>query len=121
MSGAAHTPGKVRYVPWHVEEGAPAIRTADGWLLCATSSDADAERIADCWNACEGIADPSVVPELVAAARGLASDVQDMIDCRGDCGEWGSECPLQDAHKPDSTIERLQRLLDALAKIGGDV
>jgi hypothetical protein len=61
----------------------------------------------------------NVAPELVDAATALASDVQDLLDCREDCGEWGSECPLQDAHKPDGTVERLQRLLDVLAKIGG--
>jgi hypothetical protein len=60
-------------------------------------------------------------PCLAEAATALASDVQDLLDCRNDCGDWGSECPLQDAHKPDSTVDRLQRLLDVLARIeGGD-
>lgn len=101
MTQVAHTPGKVRYVPWHVEEGAPAIRTADDWLLCATSSDADAERIADCWNACEGIPDPSVVGEAIEALR-LIRSILHWYD--GDTNALGS------AHKVAN---------DVLAKLDG--
>ena len=72
----------------------------------------------DAWNTRPGH-DPSVVLELIKAATGLASDVQCLIECRSDCGEWGAECPLQDAHKPDGTIDRLQRLLDILSKLEG--
>jgi hypothetical protein len=37
--------------------------------------EADADRLAACFNACEGIPDPSVVPELVALARQYHSDL----------------------------------------------
>ena len=89
---------------------------------CNTRADLEAEanarRIVDCVNALAGL-NPSGVAALIEAAEGLASDVQCLVDCREDCGEWGAECPLQDAPKPDGTIERLQKLLDALANIRG--
>ena len=37
--------------------------------------EANARRIVDCVNACEGIADPSVVPDLLAALEGLCERV----------------------------------------------
>lgn len=33
--------------------------------------DANAARLVSCWNACESLADPSCVPELVEALRGI--------------------------------------------------
>lgn len=40
------TPGPWRFVPWHVEEGPPAVRCAEGWIVATTSSDDDARLIA---------------------------------------------------------------------------
>lgn len=41
-----HTPGPWRYTPWHIEEGNPTVRAPEGWLICETSSDANARLIA---------------------------------------------------------------------------
>jgi hypothetical protein len=37
------TPGPWAFVPWYVEEASSAVRAPDGWLIAATSSDADAK------------------------------------------------------------------------------
>lgn len=44
MSGP--TPGPWRFVPWHIEEGPPAVRCAEGWIVATTASDDDARFIA---------------------------------------------------------------------------
>lgn len=44
MSG--FTPGPWKFVPWHIEEGPSAVRSPEGWLICTTSSDANAILIA---------------------------------------------------------------------------
>ncbi len=44
MSG--FTKGPWTFVPWHIEEGPPAVRAPEGWLIATTSSDADATLIA---------------------------------------------------------------------------
>lgn len=41
-----HTPGPWHFVPWHIEEGQPAVRCAEGWIVATTSNDANAEFIA---------------------------------------------------------------------------
>ena len=41
-----HTPGPWHFVPWHIEEGQPAVRCAEGWIVATASTDADAEFIA---------------------------------------------------------------------------
>lgn len=40
-----------------------------GSALDMEEREENAERLAACWNACDGIADPSAVPDLLAAAR----------------------------------------------------
>lgn len=35
-----------KFSPWHIEEGPPAVRAADGWIVCTTSSDEHAKLIA---------------------------------------------------------------------------
>jgi hypothetical protein len=51
MSAARHTPTPWRFVPWHVAEGPSEVRAPEGWLLCTTSGDADAEFITIACNA----------------------------------------------------------------------
>lgn len=41
MSEIKHTPTPWKFVPWHVEEGPPAVRSTEGWIVCTTSSDND--------------------------------------------------------------------------------
>ena len=124
MTKTAHTPGPLTMDGFGNirAEGHPSL-IAFGGVALGNRSDpevkANDDRLFALWNALEGIANPDVVPEAIEAAKGLASDVQALIECRSDCGEYGAECPLQDAHKPDSTIDRLQRLLDAFAKLEG--
>lgn len=91
MSKTAHTPG-----PWVINPDNPtfissADNTADiceieGWPLeYAAEEDANRARIVACVNACEGIADPSVVPEAIEALRGFASGTA--FDILRQCGE----------------------------------
>ncbi|MDQ4421509.1 hypothetical protein OOT33_13865 [Sphingobium sp. DEHP117] len=42
----AGTQGEWKFVPWHIEEGPPAVRAEAGWIIATTSSDADAQAIA---------------------------------------------------------------------------
>jgi hypothetical protein len=44
---SAYTPGPWRFVPWHIEEGPPAVRCAEGWIVATTAKDEDARLIAD--------------------------------------------------------------------------
>lgn len=37
-----HTPLPWSFVPWHIEEGSPAVRAPAGYLVTTTASDADA-------------------------------------------------------------------------------
>jgi hypothetical protein len=69
-----HTPGLLHFVPWHIEEGSPVCRTDDGWILCTASSDAYAKRLAACWNACEGITDPSALRDMVEALKWIQNN-----------------------------------------------
>lgn len=69
----AHTPGKLR---GHVGPNGStvfSVETERGLLSVSyggyPEQHANALRIIACWNACEGIADPGVVPELIAALR----------------------------------------------------
>lgn len=76
----------------------------------------NAARIVECVNACAGL-NPAAIPDVVDAAIRLSDDVQDLIDGSKDCGDPNYECPMQDAYNPDSTLERLNDLLRALAKL----
>jgi hypothetical protein len=68
MTQAAHTPG-----PLTISKGEMTIfLVLNGTNIGAVGGanpigTANAARIAACWNACEGLADPSVLPELVRA------------------------------------------------------
>jgi len=46
VSAAPFAPLPWHSVPWHVEEGPAAVRCVEGWVVCHTSSDIDAEFIA---------------------------------------------------------------------------
>ena len=89
-----HTPG-----PWSVGYFCD-IRANDGYHSLATVSShyglpggANARRIVECVNACEGLADPSVVPELLA----LMQDVLPILESMDHQREEGDEpMPLID-------------------------
>jgi len=71
MSEARHTPGR-----WFHEPCTDTVRRytnqEKGWL-----EHADGQQMADAMNACEGLADPSAVPDLLAALRGLLAVIND--------------------------------------------
>lgn len=62
MNELKHTPGPWRYTPWHIEEGNPTVRAPEGWLICETSSDANARLIA-------------AAPDLLQALKRLVARV----------------------------------------------
>lgn len=74
MSEQKHTPG-----PWRIlNEWSPeTVGTEDGATVANTcfgrswQGKANAARIVECVNACEGLADPSAVPDLLAACENL--------------------------------------------------
>jgi hypothetical protein len=87
MTDAKHTAG-----PWVAEKldedsasnERPWIHGANGGAVVALSCGykqeealVNAARIVACVNACEGIADPSVVPELVAALREVNAELSE--------------------------------------------
>lgn len=59
---ALHSKGPWVFVPWHIEEGPPAVRSPDGWIVATTSSDADARLIA-------------AAPELLEALEYLTNEL----------------------------------------------
>jgi hypothetical protein len=42
----SHTKGPWAFVPWHIAEGPPEVRSPEGWLICTTPGDDDARLIA---------------------------------------------------------------------------
>lgn len=70
-----HTP-----TPWKVSSAGhqcnPIISGKDDVRVIAQTEAANAKRIVACVNACEGVADPSVVPEMLA----LLENIQRAID-----------------------------------------
>jgi hypothetical protein len=52
------TPGPWKYSPWHIEEGEPAVRAPEGWIIANVNSDPNAQLIAaapDMYEALMGI------------------------------------------------------------------
>lgn len=98
MSAPKHTPGPLKddpSVPWRRnpetipaktpwKAGRPArdpkagvcLTSANGEMIGGVTWDSDAARIVACVNACEGLADPSVVPTLVELLRDLLGDLR---------------------------------------------
>lgn len=108
--------------PWTWEEhelstGYSAVVYDENGVAIDTHISAEkAKHIVECVNACAGL-NPAAIPDVVDAAIRIADDVQDLIDGSKDCGDPNCDCPMQDAYNPDSTLERLNDLLRALAKL----
>ena len=66
----------------NVTFGTPTVRTSDAEL------EANARRIVECVNACEGIADPSVVPEMVEALKEAVDAEWENRDTEGFPADW---------------------------------
>lgn len=45
-----HTEGRWKAIPWHIEEGPPAVRCRGGHVVCTTASDDDARLISAACN-----------------------------------------------------------------------
>lgn len=97
---SAFTKGPWKYVPWHVEEGPPAVRAPEGWLVCTTSSDADAKLIAiapcllDAAESAAAILNELTEPDMSVSAgniyfraRALEADIRAIIARATDQGE----------------------------------
>jgi hypothetical protein len=95
------TSGPWKYSPWHIEEGEPAVRSPDGWIICTTSSDENAAFIAEAGTVAHetGLTPRQLAEqrkELMKALQGMldnacaASDVLADGSCRIDCtqDEW---------------------------------
>ncbi len=71
---SAHTPGR-----WFYEPCTDTVRRytnpPQGWF-----EHADGQRMADAMNACEGIADPSAVADLLAACKVAAEHLSELIE-----------------------------------------
>ena len=101
-----HTPGPWHFVPWHIEEGQPAVRCAEGWIVATTSNDANAEFIAR-------------APAMEARIAELEAERDELVRFKGDairacakhrCSKW--EAALMDAEaraeKAEAEVERLR-------------
>lgn len=89
-----HTPGPWHFVPWHIEEGQPAVRCAEGWIVATASTDADAEFIA------RAPAMPARIAELEAENKQL-----------GDAYERNTNAAMQ-------LLARAERAEAALRELG---
>lgn len=54
---AAATDGPWKHSPWHIEEGEPAIRAPEGWIIANLSSDANVALIVEAINALPALLD----------------------------------------------------------------
>ena len=54
MSEITHTQLPWKFTPWHIEEDAASVRAPEGWAICFTSSDGNAEFIVKACNAFYG-------------------------------------------------------------------
>lgn len=74
MGEVSHTPGplKVRSDDYGHVILSEAGNLITDYLEESENDEGDAHRLTDCWNACDGLADPSVVPELVEALEPFA-------------------------------------------------
>ena len=94
MQESTHTQGLLTVDDWQYKvpgrEHVPVLKTetdaiAEVFPLWHETTDRDeeraanAERLAACWNACEGI-DPAAVPALLAACEEVASDCKEFMD-----------------------------------------
>jgi len=77
------TPGPWRFVPWHIEEGPPAVRCAEGWIVATTASDDDAQFIA---------AAPDLADALFGLLVALGQHTADMTPA-----QLADICPACDA------------------------
>ena len=99
MSAKHHTPG-----PWTTRKGNTRWSVVGGgqYIAYAVSGTpglgpdgerANAERIVACVNACEGLADPAVVPELLAALKVVTECLESTRDCSlGNDPEGSAAC-----------------------------
>ncbi len=65
--------GPWKHVPWHVEEGPPAVRHPSGYLIANTDVDANAALIVAAVNA---------LPGLIARVEEMERALADMADCQ---------------------------------------
>lgn len=109
MSDAKHSPGPVivsgKYLRMSVDGGdvsdfAQAYRTTD---ISEEVAKENAARLAACWNACDGIADPSAVPELLAA-----------------CVAWLNEMDPDGPYDSDEEVG-INGMIAAVAKLTGKI
>ena len=71
------TPGPWKAVPWHIAEGPSEVRAKEGWLICQTSSDANAHLIA---------ASPEIGALLAQAVR--LYEAYGLVAGSPECGKW---------------------------------
>ena len=113
-----HTPGPWHFVPWHIEEGQPAVRCAEGWIVATTSNDANAEFIAR-------------APAMEARIAELEAERDELVRFKGDairacakhrCSKW--EAALMDAEaraeKAEAEVERLRKGIAAVSSLIAD-
>lgn len=90
---SAHTPGLLRVDPNYkhdiqTADGRFEVACADPHILCGGQTDAERQaantaRLVACWNACEGLADPSAAQELLEAAT-VAREALSALIASGD-------------------------------------
>ncbi len=108
---AKRTPGPWKFVPWHVEEGPPAVRAPAGWAICFTSSDANAAFIVRAANAHDAL-----VEALKDATANLAGAVSAYETFAGKFGRKSVQDALFSTRLSDFN-KALERARAALEKV----
>lgn len=102
-------------IPVRNVDGVPQIKIEGEWIDCPK----DTARIVACVNACEGIADPSAIKDVVEAAQALIANRDE--NC-GDLEVYKTGTPHGDFWSPSASMvhsRAVAPLRAALAKLDG--
>lgn len=107
MRETKHTPTPWKFIPWHIEEGPSAVRAPEGWLICETSSDANAEMIVLAVNS---------HASLTAERDRLREENERLTKALAKLVKWyglrGDDDELLPEHKQEAEIATAMALLD---------
>jgi len=93
-----HTEGKLKVIDWshqknntvRIEKDTSPYTTIASMKKTDPDRIANARRLVSCWNACAGLADPSVVPEMLAALKQASNMIYDEYGAARQ--EWLDQC-----------------------------
>ena len=114
VTGATARPW--RFVPSHVAEGPSEVRSPEGWLICTTSSDADAALIERAVNAYEPLKARLAEVERELERTQFARDAAGFIGTAAECIEFLNAQNLT----AEARVAVLERALESIRQYGSD-